>query len=480
MSQMMESLEKLVKAVNDCKWDLALSEACSLENNVRFDLLTKYCQPNVVQGKFEELKVYLIKPIRSFVKMEVVSEVIADILNETSVYGMGIGRMDFHDINKLAYMLENICGQIDLTLPVLCEERRTGAKIEAITAIKNYLNALERGLKGVRSLSNRSEIIELSEIALDDIRLFKARMNNLARPDVERKDYREVTDMFANLSSSVGKLSRMLREPDEIEILSKVFEDERGIKLSRGIVEAKFELELEVEKEREKEKVERAESKPGEFDWVDDDWKNILRHPTIYLIIGDRDTGKTALGWVILEYLAKEFNIKPYLFVTGDVPPRKLGAVPKWVSVVDSLKDIPNNCVVLVDEAYMRYHARQAARSYEAITLHKLIELSRQKGLTFIYVSQRSSTLDVNVIKAFNVLLIKKPSVWQIPYERELIKGYCEKALDKFNSLKRIDNPREWVYIVSDIPGIPRFEGFKQNGLPSFWSDELSKFYEEW
>jgi len=79
----------------------------------------------------------------------------------------------------------------------------------------------------------------------------------------------------------------------------------------------------------------------------------IVRHPSVVLIIGRRDSGKSVLGYRLLELLRGHGT--PY--VVG-LPANAVKLLPDWIGVMERLEDVPNGSVVLVDEAYLSLHAR--------------------------------------------------------------------------------------------------------------------------
>ena len=223
---------------------------------------------------------------------------------------------------------------------------------------------------------------------------------------------------------------------------------------------------------------EREVAGGAEFDWIDEDWENILQHPRVFAVIGHRESGKSALAHAILEYYVKKYNLKAYLVNTSGrpIPKKKLEALPKFITVVNSPDEIPVNAVVLYDEAYGRLHARTTHTS-EAIMTDKLIELSRHKGWTLIYVTQESRKIDVNVLSGLDALFIKRPTDLRVSHERKEIRDVISEALRLFRKIR--GNFREYVFVWSVNPDF-EFKGMKRCGLPSYWNDELSKFYAGW
>src|SRR3989344_5385304 len=83
----------------------------------------------------------------------------------------------------------------------------------------------------------------------------------------------------------------------------------------------------------------------GSYDEFMDKFSN---SSLIMLIIGKRGSGKTALGMNFVE-LGRKLNKKSY--VMGF----KNSNLPGWIKKSDSLEEIPNNSLVLVDESGILY-----------------------------------------------------------------------------------------------------------------------------
>ena len=81
--------------------------------------------------------------------------------------------------------------------------------------------------------------------------------------------------------------------------------------------------------------------------------KNFRDTSLIMLIIGRRGAGKTALGMKLIE-AGKILNKNPYVLGFGS------SKVPKWIKKADNIENIPNNSLVLVDEAGISFSSRES------------------------------------------------------------------------------------------------------------------------
>jgi hypothetical protein len=119
-------------------------------------------------------------------------------------------------------------------------------------------------------------------------------------------------------------------------------------------------------------------------------WLKLIHHPSVIVILGGRGKGKSALAYRLLEYL--RWTASPY--VVG-LPENARKLLPDWVGMAASLEDVPPKAIVLVDEAYMPYHARSSMVA-DAKAMSQLVNLSRQRDQTLIFVSQEARQVDRN------------------------------------------------------------------------------------
>ena len=130
----------------------------------------------------------------------------------------------------------------------------------------------------------------------------------------------------------------------------------------------------------------------------DSKWLDLVPHPCVVLIIGRRGSGKSALGHRVLELMRN--HGEPY--VVG-LPAKAHKLLPDWVGTMDRLDDVPPKAVVLIDESYIRYHSR-ATMASEGRDIGSLINLSRQKEQTLLFIVQEARQLDINIVSQMDVL----------------------------------------------------------------------------
>jgi hypothetical protein len=199
---------------------------------------------------------------------------------------------------------------------------------------------------------------------------------------------------------------------------------------------------------------------------MDSQWQEVIWHPSIVLILGKRGSGKSALGYRLLEIF--KYGLTPY--VVG-VPTEARQLLPEWVGIAQTLEDVPAKSIVLVDEAYLLYHSRDS-QSQASKDMSRFLNLSRQREQTLIFIAQESRQIDRNVASSANVVTFKKLGMLQVEFERAELSKIATEAKALFAGLK--DDRRNWSYVYSPDTN---FMGLLKNSLPTFWSRKLSHVF---
>lgn len=191
-----------------------------------------------------------------------------------------------------------------------------------------------------------------------------------------------------------------------------------------------------------------------------DDLKNRMKNDSLIMIItGKRGSGKTALGFKILDVLSG--NRKPYYLGQGKIP--------GFIKKVLDIKNVKNNSVVLVDEAAISYSSRSSMKKENKV-MGELMTIARHKNLSLIIITQNSAMIDLNMIRLADTLIFKEPSLLQSRFERKGILDLFKKVEKYFKGIK--ENRKSYFYVIDD-----EFEGLLKTGLPGFWSEEISKSF---
>ena len=209
--------------------------------------------------------------------------------------------------------------------------------------------------------------------------------------------------------------------------------------------------------------------KPDSVLWTpepDAQWLKIIHHPSVLLTIGKRGAGKSALDFRLLELL-RPFG-EPYV-VGLPMEARKLP--PDWIGTAERLEDVPTGAVVLIDESYLQLHAR-GSMTEAGKAIGNLINLSRQKRQTLLFVVQEARQLDVNIVSQIDVLAVKEISDLSQGFERPQLRKLTDEARAAFATVK--GDRRKWTWVFSETAN---FKGLVQNELASFWRPGLSHAY---
>jgi hypothetical protein len=138
---------------------------------------------------------------------------------------------------------------------------------------------------------------------------------------------------------------------------------------------------------------------------------------------------------------------------------------------LNGLEDVPPKAIVLVDEAYMPFHARSSMAA-EAKAMSQLINLSRQREQTLIFVSQESRQIDRNIASSANVIIFKDLGLLQLKFDRRELNDIATKAKQALTTIN-VDK-RKWAYVYAPDSD---FVGLVENSLPSFWSEKLGHIF---
>lgn len=196
-------------------------------------------------------------------------------------------------------------------------------------------------------------------------------------------------------------------------------------------------------------------------------WLKLIHHPLLILILGGRGKGKSALGYRLLELLRWVANI----YVVG-LPKEARKYLPEWIRMVASLEDVPPKSIVLVDEAYMSYHARSSMAA-KAKAMSQLLNLSRHREQTLIFVTQESRQVDPNITSSANVIIFKKPGILQAEFDRPGLNKIASNAKEAFTTISAGDEKKQSYVYAPDSD----FTGLVENSLPTFWTQKLSHIF---
>ena len=195
-------------------------------------------------------------------------------------------------------------------------------------------------------------------------------------------------------------------------------------------------------------------------------WLRLIHHPSIVVILGGRGKGKSCLGYRLLEHLRWVANV----YVVG-LPESARKLLPDYIGMAASLEDVPPNSIVLVDEGYLSYHARRSMAA-TSVEMSQILNLSRQRNQTLIFVTQEARQIDRNVVSSANVVVFKDLGMLQLEFDRRELNKIAAQAKQAFATLG--GDKRKWAYVYSPDAN---FVGLVENSLPTFWTPKLSHIF---
>jgi len=198
----------------------------------------------------------------------------------------------------------------------------------------------------------------------------------------------------------------------------------------------------------------------------EDPWADVLPQGSVTLILGKPGSGKSALGYYLLERL----HYQTPCYVVG-LPKTTHQHLPPWLGVVNRLEEAALDAALLVDEGALQFSARMSA-SEKNRRLLEAISLARQRNQIIIFVSQEASYIDINIIRGLSTLIVKEPAPLQAALERAELKEFIQKAQGKFEKIE--GDRRGWAYVAFSPCA---YQGMLQVRKPDFFSDALSKCY---
>lgn len=203
---------------------------------------------------------------------------------------------------------------------------------------------------------------------------------------------------------------------------------------------------------------------------VNKELTRLLPKTGLIITAGGTGSGKSTLSYALLEYLHYEYPQTP-TYIYGFPGSKEL--LPKWIQVWEKEDDFPENCCLLVDEAYLSFHSRNSQSSKNKF-IDKFSGLVRQKSILGIFISQTLRKLELGLLTSAQLLLIKQVPYLQVELDRSQLRSKLKQVMAEYTkAIKAGWSPQKCVYTISNVA---YYEGFikNSNGIPSFWSEELS------
>lgn len=211
----------------------------------------------------------------------------------------------------------------------------------------------------------------------------------------------------------------------------------------------------------------------GEQKEPENDWLRIIEPNSSYLIVGDVGTGKSALAWYLLETISKKYDLLPA--VVG-LPRDKQTLIPSNFAILDKPSECTKmeNAIIFIDEADLQLPIEDTkARSY----IINLLSLPRHRKQIFLLAFHFPRLVMGRYLPFFSAFLHKRP-----PYliefaskrQNDALTQMMYKAEERFAEYTTKEDVVKHTYVVA--PRI-RWQGMLENGLASFWSQELSEVW---
>lgn len=198
------------------------------------------------------------------------------------------------------------------------------------------------------------------------------------------------------------------------------------------------------------------------------DWLKNSREGRVLIVLGARDSGKSAFVATFAEFLRAAYGTQSYWV---GLPEEAKNLLPHWIHIVDAAESCPPNSLILCDEAGLNYLSL-LFNTPKNRYLHYLLMLARHKQNTLVFAAQSSKDIDCSIVRQADSIIFKEQGINQAEDERLSIRRKAKRASAIFSQIPRED--RKEAAFVCD----PRFEGLVNSALPSFWSEELSRVYQ--
>jgi hypothetical protein len=177
----------------------------------------------------------------------------------------------------------------------------------------------------------------------------------------------------------------------------------------------------------------------------------------VQLIFGARGSGKTATAFYFVEQVYKRKIFDEFCWVGLPNP-----NIPDWMRFYPTINDCPEGSFITVDESGIQHGSRNFS-SKDNKELGSLLMIARHQEKSIQFITQYSASVDIEIVRQSSSSLIKKNAQFQSETDRDI-----------FYSLVEYMKPQK----LEDSLVVHNDDLFRiTTGLPSFWSDSVSKFY---
>jgi hypothetical protein len=187
-------------------------------------------------------------------------------------------------------------------------------------------------------------------------------------------------------------------------------------------------------------------------------------------ILGKKGQGKSVLAYYLAEIRHQTTGTR----VAALGPPFSFKDIlPDWITIVGTLPELMEHVgsILVMDEGSMNLHSRRTM-SKQSVEMDQAMSLTRQNEQLFIWCTHNSKKMDPMVMRDLDMLAYKTPSTMHVKMERSEIKSFTAEAR-KFLMQEEDPDRRKTLTVVYYDDFDER--AILKNGVPSFWSEDLSK-----
>lgn len=193
-------------------------------------------------------------------------------------------------------------------------------------------------------------------------------------------------------------------------------------------------------------------------------WSKLIQPHSANIIMGKRGAGKSGLAYFLIEKLSNDHSLQP---VIVNFPKAELLPSHYRTAELSEIEELDGS-IILIDEGTTHLPAGQ--RKLEEI-IKGCQALVRQRNQIILLIFHASSDVGARILRGMDTIMVKLPSNRQIQWGSK--DEYCRQLLqDARKRIKAHPEPKKWCFVDCEEP---EYRGLLPNGLPSFWSEELSE-----
>jgi hypothetical protein len=120
----------------------------------------------------------------------------------------------------------------------------------------------------------------------------------------------------------------------------------------------------------------------------------------------------------------------------------------------------------------LEYRSNRRCMATSSIQMSQILNLSRQREQTFIFVTQEARQIDRNIASSASVVIFKDLGILQLEFDRRELNKIAANAHQAFSTI--IGDKRKWAYVYSPDSD---FMGLMENSLPTLWTKKLTHIF---